>query len=534
MLKNITLLSLTVFLFNCSNPISPVLDSSKTSKGPNTSSETNSRFEQVGKTYLAMESELWNVEDGRYSFKKANVYGQIIDTVNHITSPRFTYKDKFIHISDRDSLGRYYKYTSDDGIRITSETRITFDSYMGFYPKIIQGGISKDDGYVYLIAFLDKEEVKDIDWRISHNLLIYKSTSPDNFSNFRLVNTYYIDGAVDSWHSLVYNEETKKYYIYGRLRGVRDWGEYPSSNEFLRLAMPDRRGVRVLEADDIEGSWTEVNQIDPINYQPEYTSASHDIRMDYYGGSASYYYGNVLMQINTIFKDKRRVPSTRPERISGTGPLYPILWHSNNGYEFKPTHPSMERSLVNLDLYKRSWGEYFPETNGYYEVGQVYSAPLIVVDTLVYMFYRNRWDTHYFSHPDQPHSDNWGSVLVLDRFSSYQPLDRSCTSTPYYGKQTSISSEKCSPATITLKTVDVLEGATHVGINVNGNFTLRVFNENMELIDEVMDVTTDQVGYKFKPKYGGLPKKAIIQIELFNGDFYAVKFFKEKENSTLQ
>jgi hypothetical protein len=49
-----------------------------------------------------------------------------------------------------------------------------------------------------------------------------------------------------------------------------------------------------------------------------------------------------------------------------------------------------------------------------------------------------------------------------------------------------------------------------------------------------MDVTTDQVGYKFKPKYGGLPKKAIIQIELFNGDFYAVKFFKEKENSTLQ
>jgi hypothetical protein len=117
---------------------------------------------------------------------------------------------------------------------------------------------------------------------------------------------------------------------------------------------------------------------------------------------------------------------------------------------------------------------------------------------------------------------------VLDRFSSYQPLDRSCTSTPYYGKQTSISSEKCSPATITTKVLDKPAGATTVGVNVRGNFTLRVFTENMELIDEVMDITTDQVSYMFKPdpKYGGIPNKVIIQIELYEGDFYALKFFK--------
>jgi hypothetical protein len=70
---------------------------------------------------------------------------------------------------------------------------------------------------------------------------------------------------------------------------------------------------------------------------------------------------------------------------------------------------------------------------------------------------------------------------------------------------------------------------------VNGNFTLRVFNENMELIDEVMDVTTDQVSYMFKPdpKYGGFPQKAIIQIELYSGDFYAAKFFKQKNSTSI-
>ena len=530
---NKKLLSILILLFivGCDNILSPITDVNKYSPklDDGTYGVTKSEYIQTGKTYLTLDSEIWNVEDGRYSFKKATIYGQIIDTVNHTPGPKLLYKDKFIHISDRDSLGRYYKYTSDDGIDRKSKTRITFDSYMGVYPNIIHGGIGTDDGYIYLIAFIDKGDVKDIDWRLSHELLIYKNTSPDNFSNFRLVNTYYIDGAVDSWHSLVYNEETKKYYIYGRLRGVRDWGEYPSSNEFLRLAMPDRRGVRVLEADDIEGSWTEVNQIDPINYQPEYTNPNHDTRMDYYGGSASYYYGNVLMQINTFFKDKNRVPSTRPERISGTGPIYPTLWHSTDGREFNPTHPTMARSLVPLFMHERDWSGYFTETAGYFEVGQIYSAPLMVRDTLVYMFYRNRIDTHYLvdekSAKENP-SENWSSYIVLDRFSSYQPLDVSCTSIPYYGKQNGISDNKCLPAIITTKVIDVPIGATSVGINVAGNFTLRVFNENMEFIDEVVDITTDQVSYIFKPEYGGLPQKAIIQIELYEGDFYALKFFK--------
>jgi hypothetical protein len=76
--------------------------------------------------------------------------------------------------------------------------------------------------------------------------------------------------------------------------------------------------------------------------------------------------------------------------------------------------------------------------------------------------------------------------------------------------------------------LDKPEGATAVGVNVRGNFTLRLFTENMELIDEVMDITTDQVSYIFKPdpKYGGIPDKVIIQIELYEGDFYALKFFK--------
>jgi hypothetical protein len=287
--------------------------------------------------------------------------------------------------------------------------------------------------------------------------------------------------------------------------------------------------VRILEANSIEGNWRELRPIDPINYQPEYTNPNYDIRMDYYGGSASYYYGNTLMQINTFFKDKRRVPSTRPERISGTGPLYPTLWYSVDGKEFNPTHPTMTRSLVDLTLHERDWSRYFPETRGYLEVGQIYSAPLMVRDTLVYMFYRNRWDTHYLSSEKSARenpSENWASYVVLDRFSSFQPLDISCTSIPYYGKQNGVSDNKCLPATITSKVIDVPIGATAVGVNIKGNFTLRVFNEDMEFIDEIIDITTDQVNYIFKPEYGGLPSKAIIQIELYEGDFYALKFFK--------
>jgi len=525
MIQRQFLIIILVLILGCDNTLSPI-SKNLTTSSDNPTSYSNTEHIQIGKTYLTLDTELWDVKDGRYSFKKANVYNQLMDSVNHTSGPKLLYNDKFVHISDRDSLGRYYKYTSNDGVNRSGKTRITFDSYMGYTPRIIHGGMSKNDGYIYLITFIDKGEVRDLDWTISHTLLIYKNTTPDNFSNFRLINSHFINGAVDSWHSLVYNEETEKYYIYGRIRSSKDWGEFPSSNQFLRLAMPDRRGVRVLEADNIEGSWRELNPVDPINYQPEYTNPNQDIRMDYYGGSASYYYGNVLMQINTFFKDKRRVPSTRPERISGTGPLYPTLWYSTDGKKFNPTHPTMSRSLVDLSLHQRDWSKYFPETRGYIEVGQIYSAPLMVKDTLVYMFYRNRWDTHYLFHPQQPPSENWASSIVLDRFSSYQPLDVSCTSIPYYGKQNGISDNKCLPAIITTKVIDVPIGATSVGINVAGNFTLRVFNENMEFIDEVVDITTDQVSYIFKPEYGGLPQKSIIQIELYEGDFYALKFFK--------
>jgi hypothetical protein len=48
----------------------------------------------------------------------------------------------------------------------------------------------------------------------------------------------------------------------------------------------------------------------------------------------------------------------------------------------------------------------------------------------------------------------------------------------------------------------------------------------MEFIDEVIDIQTDQVAFKFKPT-GGLPNEVIVEIELYEGDFYALKFFKQ-------
>ena len=85
-----------LFIFGCNDPLSPIFDKTvSTPEGvPNTN---NTEYIQTGKTYLTLDSEIWNVEDGRYSFKTATIYGQIIDTVNHTPGPKLLYKDKFIH-----------------------------------------------------------------------------------------------------------------------------------------------------------------------------------------------------------------------------------------------------------------------------------------------------------------------------------------------------------------------------------------------------------------------------------------------------
>jgi len=525
MLKHIIIGIILLSILSCSSPSSPNIDSIQSVPIINPITDNyNSDFIQIGKTYLTLEQGIWNVKDGRYSFKSATPIGNInLSDFNTVSgSPRLMINNEFVFFLDRDSLGNMYTSTSKDGYTLKNPLIVNFEPYQGNYPTRVESGLARTDSEVYLITRMSDDG--GVNNRV---IVIYKNTVPNNFTSFHIVNRIEVNGATDGWHNLIYNPDTKKYYLYGRKRGVEDWGQFSSSNQFLRLAMPDRRGVRILEADNIEGSWRELSPLDPINYQPNYTNPNQDIRMDYYGGLGTYYFGNVLLQVNTFFKDKRRVPSTRPERISGTGPIYPILWHSTDGITFNHTHPTTTRSLVQLYRYNRDWSKYFPETRGYLEVGQIYSAQMVVRDTLVYVFYFDRKDTHYLADSlgakENP-TDYWASTLVLDRFSSYQPQYVTCTSISF-PKMGNVMG-KCRPAVITSKKIRIPDGSTHVGINVDGNFTLRIYNSDMEFIDEATNIQTDQVGFKFKPT-GGLPNEVIVEIELFSGDFYALKFFKQ-------
>ena len=167
MFKFISFFIISLFVISCSDITSPILESNTYNPNNNGGNvTTNTDFVQVGKTYLAMESEVWDVVDGRYSFKKATTFNKIIIDSNYTTLPHsypLTFHDgNFIYI-DRDTLGRHFKYTSTDGILPTNKTSITFDAFMGYTEIYIQDVYISDDNFMYLIAFLDRSKLSDTD-----------------------------------------------------------------------------------------------------------------------------------------------------------------------------------------------------------------------------------------------------------------------------------------------------------------------------------------------------------------------------------
>jgi hypothetical protein len=155
---------------------------------------------------------------------------------------------------------------------------------------------------------------------------------------------------------------------------------------------------------------TQTNYIDPAVVQPNYATAQ--IRRDYYSMHPLYFQGNAIYHISTFFKDSKRVPLTRSDRITGTGEIYPTLFV--NGQEIH--NPS--DSLIDLDNYRRDWyhKDVLVSKN---EVGQIYSGSIIPLGDTTLFYYCVREDTHYYK---PPKTNNRHYVGQIDgaQFGSYR------------------------------------------------------------------------------------------------------------------
>jgi len=202
----------------------------------------------------------------------------------------------------------------------------------------------------------------------------------------RVQSKLHFHGARDTAHALLYNRN--HWRIFGRLRAV-DWD---TDNPVLK----DRRGVRQLTSDAFDGDYSNSVYFDPAKEQPNY--ATSQIRYDYYSTRATLIEGIEVLGISCFAKNDNRKPSTRPDRITGTGPIYPIFSVAgeilSHGQTIVPLHLHARRTV---------WKEAHPYEP---EVGQVYCHGITYDEKtrLVSVYYNHRYDTHYLVNADTAQS----------------------------------------------------------------------------------------------------------------------------------
>lgn len=208
---------------------------------------------------------------------------------------------------------------------------------------------------------------------------IYIGRLEESDSSFYLFKHVDFEGAKDTHHSIEVLSHTD-FNILGRLRNV-DWD---TSNPILK----DRRGVRLVE---VRGNKvTSTVLYDPAKEQPDY--AKSKMRYDYYAAKVLKVKGVNIYQISCFSKNEDRQPSTRPDRITGTGPIYPIF--ALDDYILSHT-----KTNVNLPFHARrsEWKEAWPFEP---EVGQVYGYGMTYENGILSCYYSHRFDTHYLVNKD--------------------------------------------------------------------------------------------------------------------------------------
>lgn len=196
----------------------------------------------------------------------------------------------------------------------------------------------------------------------------------ENKLKFDIISEVTIEGKKDTSHGLMYSNGV--WTVFGRVRGE----EWNTDNP----VMYDRRGVKIYESRGLI-NWRKVAVIDPAVEQPNYEH--NQIRFDYYSCKGSVINGTPVLAIGCFAKDENRVPSTEPDKITGTGSIYPVFMVGNKLIRRIAT-------IVPLHLHKRrtEW----PESHPYEpEVGQLYPFGFAVGDGKVSFFYCDRPETHY-------------------------------------------------------------------------------------------------------------------------------------------
>jgi hypothetical protein len=188
------------------------------------------------------------------------------------------------------------------------------------------------------------------------------------------------EGAKDTSHALLKTEGG--WNIYGRLRAV-DW---ITNNPILK----DRRGVRMIELDNNLNVLHNYTYLDPAVEQHNY--ATNQMRYDYYATRVILIEGIEVLGISVFAKNEKRVPSTRPDRITGTGEIYPIV--ALNGMIQSHTNTPIRKSL---HARRTEWKESHPYEP---EVGQCYCYGITYKDGVIDFYYSHRQDTHYLVDAD--------------------------------------------------------------------------------------------------------------------------------------
>lgn len=184
------------------------------------------------------------------------------------------------------------------------------------------------------------------------------------------------EGANDTHHDLFINKDGNL-QVRGRIRGV----ERPETDYLLK----NRRGIRQFLLGDYFSITKTLKEIDPLRVIENWLY--NKIREHFYGSRTIMIDGYELMFINVFHTNENRVPPKRPERIDGTGPLYPRLYVQKINRLF-------EDSPVPLKQFMRNWP--LPQNQPYNpEVGQLYISGLLDTGNKILVTLINRVDTHY-------------------------------------------------------------------------------------------------------------------------------------------
>ena len=259
------------------------------------------------------------------------------------------------------------------------------------HPDMTDGKWYSSDG-VYYDADASKEERYQLMWSRGHN--VYVATSPDGLSF--ITRALVFNHKADTKHTFFYDSTRDEYVIYGRKRGPRDWG-------FPGHPYEHRRGIAFHSSPNwTDSPWRTVGVVaaDPLNKWDwgEYEPGDGRIRPDLYTPAVQSYYGQYIGMPGIYFQDESRQPVPRPDYHLGTGPIYPVLMHSNDGINWTFPHPY--HPIIELEPHERI--SYHPEASyDGLEVGRIFvSNNFLEIDNQLLIYYANHTANEAEIHED--------------------------------------------------------------------------------------------------------------------------------------